>query len=783
MALTVNTNIPSLNTQRNINNTSNALNTSMQRLSTGSRINSAKDDAAGLQISNRLTNQISGLNVATRNANDGISLAQTAEGALQQSTNLLQRMRDLSIQSANGSNSDADRAALQKEVSALQSELTRIAETTTFGGRKLMDGSFGTSSFQVGSNAYETIEVSVKNASASAIGSYQIGSADKAAASLGAVPTSANLDTVTGSIVSGDSSGFTAGSVKVVGGGQEKTVQIAADDSAKSLAKKFDGAVSGLSATARTVVKAEVNTASSGQSANLTLTVGSGDNAQSVNLVGVTSTADLAKQINSNASKLGLQANLDSKGELTIESATGENISFGQITGDASVSLQAKDAQGSFGDKVTVDSKSGAKTAVGYMQLNSSESYAITDAKKDVLTNSVKLDITASAGTGAPTMTLATIKIGDTTYTTGGAATPVPQSVQTFAALRAAIEGATEATDGSGAKLGTLGLVTFDDDAQTITTKDGASFSFGTIAATPGGGADAVTGSIKFTKMSESGEYDGYSANVSAATGTLEAVVAKLDDTSRQVSVNDLKLSVDLGSANHVTLDKITVGTTELTLAEDAKITNVPSLMDALKNATTASGQKAEEFFDFGNDSIRAKDGSTITFGTVTGRDTAGAAVAGQGDIKYQKLVGGEYATGGVSAKATATVNAENYTVEVAGGSQIFGDAKATQSTVSEVDISTADGAQRALAVIDSALAGIDAQRADLGAVQNRFDNTINNLQNISENASAARSRIMDTDYAAETANLSKNQVLQQAGTAILAQAKQLPQSVLSLLQ
>lgn len=782
MALTVNTNIPSLNTQRNINNTSNALNTSMQRLSTGSRINSAKDDAAGLQISNRLTNQISGLNVATRNANDGISLAQTAEGALQQSTNLLQRMRDLSIQSANGSNSDADRAALQKEVSALQSELTRIAETTTFGGRKLMDGSFGTSSFQVGSNAYETIEVSVKNASASAIGSYQIGSADKAAASLGAVPTSANLDTVTGSIVSGDSSGFTAGSVKVVGGGQEKTIDIAATDSAKSLAEKFDGSISGLSATARTVIKAEVNTASSGQSANFKLTVGSGDTAQSVNLVGVTSTADLAKQINSNAAKLGLQANIDSKGELTIESATGENITFGQVTGEASVSLQAQDAAGAFSDKVTVDSKSGDKTAVGYLQLNSSESYAITDAKKDVLTNSLKMEVTAPEGTGSY-MELASLQIGDTTYTIDNSANG--QKITDFDSLKTAIE---SAEDADGNALGDA--LQFDVANKTITTKDGQSLSFGTITSRDATNAAITTpaedlGTIGFTKMSETGTYDGYSANISTSTGTLEAVVAKLDDTSRQVSVNDLKLSVNLGTANHVTLDKITVGTTELTLAEDAKITNVPSLMDALKNATTASGQKATEFFDFGNDSIRAKDGSAITFGTITGRDVDGVAVTGQGDINYQKLVDGEYVTAGVSAKApaTATVNAENYTVEVAGGSQIFGDAKATQSTVSEVDISTADGAQRALAVIDSALAGIDAQRAELGAVQNRFDNTINNLQNISENASAARSRIMDTDYAAETANLSKNQVLQQAGTAILAQAKQLPQSVLSLLQ
>ncbi|KTT55568.1 branched-chain alpha-keto acid dehydrogenase subunit E2, partial [Pseudomonas oryzihabitans] len=176
MALTVNTNIPSLNTQRNLQNASSSLATSMQRLSTGSRINSAKDDAAGLQISNRLTNQINGLNQATRNANDGISLSQTAEGAMQQSTNILQRIRDLAVQSANGSNSDADRAALQKEVTAQQNELTRIAQTTTFGGRKLLDGSFGTTSFQIGANAYETIDVTLKDTSATALGSNQVGS-------------------------------------------------------------------------------------------------------------------------------------------------------------------------------------------------------------------------------------------------------------------------------------------------------------------------------------------------------------------------------------------------------------------------------------------------------------------------------------------------------------------------------------------------------------------------------------------------------------------------------
>jgi len=154
MALTVNTNIASLNTQRNLNSASNKLSESMQRLSTGSRINSAKDDAAGLQIANRMTRQINGLNVAVRNANDGISMAQTAEGALQESTNILQRMRSLTLQAANGSNSDEDRTALNEEVTALKAELDRIADTTTFGtGTKLLDGNFTGKSFQVGAMA------------------------------------------------------------------------------------------------------------------------------------------------------------------------------------------------------------------------------------------------------------------------------------------------------------------------------------------------------------------------------------------------------------------------------------------------------------------------------------------------------------------------------------------------------------------------------------------------------------------------------------------------------
>lgn len=163
MAITVNTNVAALVAQRHLTSATDMLNQSMERLSSGKRINSAKDDAAGLQISNRLQSQMRGLDVAVRNANDGISIMQTAEGAMSEVTNIMQRMRDLSLQSANGSNSQAERTALQEEVTALNDELNRIAETTSFGGRKLLNGTFGKSSFQIGAASGEAVQIELKS--------------------------------------------------------------------------------------------------------------------------------------------------------------------------------------------------------------------------------------------------------------------------------------------------------------------------------------------------------------------------------------------------------------------------------------------------------------------------------------------------------------------------------------------------------------------------------------------------------------------------------------------
>ncbi|ANJ57641.1 branched-chain alpha-keto acid dehydrogenase subunit E2 [Pseudomonas silesiensis] len=376
MALTVNTNSASLTTQGNLNKASGALATSMQRLSSGLRINSAKDDAAGLQISNRLTSQINGLGQAVKNVNDGISIAQTAEGAMQASTDILQKMRTLALSSSTGSLSADDRKSNNDEYQALTSELTRISQTTTFGGQKLLDGSYGTKAIQVGANANETINLSLENVAASNIGSQQLKS----------------------SAITPSTTGLAAGDVTITGNGQTKSISYGIGASAKSIAEKMNGAVGGLSATASTEVKFSVDeavtkgdTTTPGVPANFKLTVGDGSE---VSFVGVTSTADLADQLKSNAAKLGISVNYDeTKGTLEVKSDTGENLKFTGEAGSASISVNVKDGSG----KYAADATTGVETptalaaatdaiVTGQISLDSAKSYALGAGTADGVT-------------------------------------------------------------------------------------------------------------------------------------------------------------------------------------------------------------------------------------------------------------------------------------------------------------------------------------------------------------------------------------------------------------
>ncbi|MTV40775.1 flagellin N-terminal helical domain-containing protein [Duganella radicis] len=243
MAQVINTNVASLNSQRNLTSSQANLSTSLQRLSSGLRINSAKDDAAGLAISERFTSQIRGNTTAARNANDGISLAQTAEGGLSTAGDLLQRIRELAVQSANGTNSDSDRKSIQNEVSALSQELDRVANTTQFNGQNVLDGSLTSSQFQVGANSGQTINVGIQSAKATDIGNNTLKSV------LDGGATNSSSATTTGSnAITAQNLTFTSGT------GTTTNVKVDLGESAKKIAASVNALSnsSGVKATATT---------------------------------------------------------------------------------------------------------------------------------------------------------------------------------------------------------------------------------------------------------------------------------------------------------------------------------------------------------------------------------------------------------------------------------------------------------------------------------------------------------------------------------------------------
>ncbi|MBM9537397.1 flagellin [Desulfobulbus alkaliphilus] len=321
MALTINTNVASLNAQRNLGATQNNLANSMQRLSSGLRINSAKDDAAGLAITDRMTSQIRGLNQAARNANDGISLAQTAEGAMQESTNILQRMRELAVQSANASNTSSDRASLQSEVNQLKSEMDRIANTTTFNSLNILDGSFITQQFQVGANANETINIGISSMRAGDLGRYVDSSVNETAnQGSGSAAAAANARVANNTIG--------AQTLTIAGNRGSEEVSVVASATAEAIANSINeqSANTGVEATARTTATLSGLSASG----TVTLTLDS-DGAEATVSAAVTDgdLENLARVINDSSGTTGITAQF-SGGEITLTQTEGKNI---HITG------------------------------------------------------------------------------------------------------------------------------------------------------------------------------------------------------------------------------------------------------------------------------------------------------------------------------------------------------------------------------------------------------------------------------------------------------------------
>jgi len=377
----INTNIAAMNSQRQLSASEKTLHTALQRLSSGLRINSAKDDAAGLAIASRMTAQVRGLNQAIRNANDGISLAQTAEGALSESSNILRRVRDLSVQSANDTNSATDRAAIQQEVGQLQQELNRIANDTEFNGKKLLDGTFLAQVFQVGANANQTITLSMSSARALDIGNHALSSASLAVqTAVGALPANA---------------GIAAQTLTISGSTGTTTAAVVTTDQARDVATSVNNVTSttGVAATARTSVDL---TAVATGSWTFDLY---GSNTTAVSITATVAASNdlrgLADAINARAGSTGVTATT-LNGTLTLANEQGYDISMANATNGVATMAFA-------GSTLTSGGTDSARKG-GVVSFQASEGYTVSTSATGTLfaasPNSSALSSVASINVG-----------------------------------------------------------------------------------------------------------------------------------------------------------------------------------------------------------------------------------------------------------------------------------------------------------------------------------------------------------------------------------------------
>ncbi len=627
MAVSVNTNVSALNAQRHMAETQNEMGTAMERLASGKRINGAMDDAAGLAISARMQSQVSGLKQAARNANDAISLVQTAEGAMQEMTEILQRVRELAIQAANGAATNADRVNLHKEVSQLQEELGRIANTTRFNNEVLMNGSFTQKDFQIGTSNQEEISVNIDDLRPEKIGAYTQATLQH----VGLVQGTTSPNNV-GSQLSALTNGVVAQTVSVrVGEEAARTVQINAGDDARTIADKLNQSGAQINSTATNVVDLYI----SSTAGSFTFNLSSSSSPDIVDQVSVGSQGikahTLAAEVNAKYADHNIRAEVleDDNGDL-----------FVRMTQEG-------------GYDINIDA------------------YSPSDS-------GLTLDI------GGKGLLVLDGQTGKKAVAIGGTVTiDAPQSF----------------------------LLSTDDATSSVfrTTRPGLSFDLS---------------------------------------------VANIDEANSFALWDQKKIDFTLnGVSKTITLDDHSSTTEFATVVAD---------INAKLAAATAMAVRAEYEPSTNTLEFIATDGlADTTSSLVIGTDSS--------DTDYLNFVSVGFVTDS-SVESVTDLGGDPLPEE-------------TVRYVSQIDIATRESALLTMTVVDAALETINSNRAGLGAVANRLESTISNLNMTAENTSASLSRIMDADFAAESTSLARTQVLQQAATAMLAQANASTQTVLRLLE
>ncbi|GAA0787669.1 flagellin [Marinobacterium sediminicola] len=812
MALVINSNIASLNAQRQLSSSQNTLDTTMERLASGKRINSAGDDAAGLAISNRMTSQIRGLDQAVRNANDGISMIQTAEGALSESTNILQRMRELSIQSANGIYSNEDRASLQAEVEQMKSELTRIAETTSFNGQKILDGTLGEIGLQVGSEANETISLNMGSGfDAASLGASE-GGVSSGSFTL-AETSSTGLSGASGSLETLDAGDLTINGIDIPAA-QTSSDTVSSSDNAAS-AISLAEAINSVSDETGVVAEANATTYSLDM-ANAFSATSLGDGDLVINGVdlaaasGITgSNAGLVDHINSFADQTGVTASV-SGNKLTFTAVDGRNIQLESDAGTATITATAIDTVQTgtvtLRSNEAIDIGGNEPAALGFeagaveantnqamQDVSSAASFDLTvvyngDAT-DVLTingQDISYDTTVDAETSAQTLMA---EINKHYETTGVRAEEKAPGVLTLTGIKDVeisykTAGGTNTYTTSNLSDGDVGAaLTAAGASQVVDQQDFESMANGDLTVN-GYTVDFEGAASSFTDTSFSSGYASAAftaAAINNTDGLKDQVVA-----TAYTEVNLGKVSgADMKDDFSLTINGLNIDIDNPIKDNDENGNLVGQLNTAFSGA--AEGDEAYGLVASINDDgellISADDGRNITISVAAGSDVGGNTQV----VNGESLLANFDVTrdSAITAKGTVSLEAKDgFSInEIGGDKRSLAGIESGGNSVADIDITTAAGAQEAIDILDRAIETIGQARGDLGAVNNRLDFTISNLSNVSENASAARSRIVDADFAKETANLSRAQVLQQASQAMLAQANARPQQVLSLLQ
>lgn len=689
MSMVINTNIASINSQRHISTAVREQSEAMERLSSGKRINSSKDDAAGLGIANRMTSQIRGLDQAVRNANDGISMIQIAEGALDQTTTVLQRMRELAIQSANGTYNDGEnRQALDAEFQQLLQEIDRISESTMFNGNALLDGTMKNTTLQIGADAYQTVEFGIGD-----MGSKSLGMGSISTDVLGTeIYLTASSYSSAGSISIGYNDININGQSIVKPGGTEITSASSKDDLVNAINKNVNGITASL-VTINEITKTGDGTLNGSDEVSVTLTMADGST-QTFEVRDVASFDELASKLNDTSNGLLEATNNDNKFTITAEGVASivvsdTTTSIGSSTSSTAVARLALTSDD--GDPITIERGTTGSyadlAALGFREFTNAgtiEGHGITAPStpwdsNDVSINGVSIT-EASTSSSLLSKVDAVNAVSDQTGVTA----------ETFV---------TAEIDFSSAALSGVSLIINGFSAETVDLNNSTALS-----------------QLAYN-INQITDQTGITATLSGETIQLEGNASSLVVTGNTAStvggLVDADLTVTKGNTISANSSVLTSSSVDITVYGGLKLTSETGNPISL---------------DLGTDAISSPEQ--------------------HGFIETNTTAEGFYGT-----------------------------------SINGLSIESADKSQKSIGIIDRAITSVSQQRGELGAINNRLEHAIDSMMNVSQQTSAARSRITDTDFAKESAALSRAQVLQQAGTAMLSQANAAPNQVLQLLQ